>query len=275
VAITPNKEIYMIEELNLKKYKRFFAFGCSFTNYHYATWADILGKDIPEYYNYGISGTGNQCIFHSLIEAHTRHNIGKDDLVIIMWTNISREDRWVNGSWLNIGTIYNQSYYDNNFMQKCVSNNGYLIRDLSYINAADLLLTSFECDYDFLSMIPIVDPDQYSDHMIYEDVTKYQETIELYKNVINKIKPSVQTLLYPNKIWQRYEMIKIQDNPNKKWYYDLHPITITYLKYLQATYKNYEPSESTKQFIEEHMKVITNMVFDRSTYVVNNKIKRL
>jgi hypothetical protein len=266
----------MIENLDLKKYKRFFAFGCSFTNYHYATWADIIGRDIPVYYNYGKSGTGNQCIFHSLVEAHAMHNIGPEDLVIIMWTNISREDRWVKGSWIGVGTIYNQKFYDKNFMEKCVDNNWYLMRDLSFIKAADLLLASFGCDYDFLSMIPLVDLDQYyHNSIVYDDMKKYNETVELYKDVLLKIKPSIKDLLYPENKWNKYEMIKMQDNPGDRVYDDYHPITATYLKYLKAIYPDYNPSNETSKFIEEHMKIITNMVFNRTIYLVDNSIQRL
>lgn len=263
----------MITELNLSKYKRFFAFGCSFTRYHYATWADILGKDTPEYYNYGMSGGGNQFIFHSLIEAHTRHHFNENDLVIIMWTNIGREDRWLRGNWLNVGNIYNQNFYDETFMKKCVDINGYLIRDLSFIKAVDLLLMGLGCDYDFLSMVPITNPNQYKLGSIYDDVKKYQETIELYSDVIEKIKPSVQTLLYPDNPWLGYEMIKMQDGRDKKWYYDSHPATSTYLKYLQLIYPNYEPSDQTKKFISDHMQTITNMVFNRDIYLLNNNIQ--
>jgi hypothetical protein len=43
------------------KYKRVFAFGCSFTGYKYPTWANIMGKHISqaEFYNFGRSGGGN------------------------------------------------------------------------------------------------------------------------------------------------------------------------------------------------------------------------
>ena len=44
-----------------KKYKRVFAFGCSFTCYRWPTWADLIGKQCEgaEFRNYGKSGAGN------------------------------------------------------------------------------------------------------------------------------------------------------------------------------------------------------------------------
>jgi hypothetical protein len=70
----------------------FFAFGCSFTNYSWPTWADMIGKEFESYENWGKSGGGNQFIFNSLMECVVKNKISKDDTVIIMWTNISRED---------------------------------------------------------------------------------------------------------------------------------------------------------------------------------------
>jgi hypothetical protein len=38
------------------KYKRFFAFGCSFTKYHCPSWSDLISKEMPnaEYVNFGL-----------------------------------------------------------------------------------------------------------------------------------------------------------------------------------------------------------------------------
>ena len=46
--------------------KRIFTFGCSFTNYLWSTWANILGYEFreAEFYNFGKSGAGNQYIFN-------------------------------------------------------------------------------------------------------------------------------------------------------------------------------------------------------------------
>ena len=55
-----------------KKYKRLFAFGCSFTCYIYPTWADIIYQSLNEdceFYNCGRSGGGNLFISHRITEA--------------------------------------------------------------------------------------------------------------------------------------------------------------------------------------------------------------
>jgi hypothetical protein len=70
-----------------------FTFGCSFTEYIWPTWADILGREFEYYENWGKAGGGNQYIFNSLIECHLRNQLTKDDTVIIRWTSPDREDR--------------------------------------------------------------------------------------------------------------------------------------------------------------------------------------
>ena len=56
-----------IQSLDPKKYKRFFAFGCSFTNYYWPTWADIIGQDSNFYENWAQPGAGNHFIFNSIM----------------------------------------------------------------------------------------------------------------------------------------------------------------------------------------------------------------
>ena len=102
----------MTTNLNFSKYKRFFAFGCSFTNYKWPTWADIISQEFTEEnsFNYGCCGAGNYIITHSVMEADHFHNLGPDDLVMVMFTNFQREDRYVKnkGGWLYHGNIYSQ-----------------------------------------------------------------------------------------------------------------------------------------------------------------------
>ena len=85
---------------------RLFAFGCSFTNYKYWTWANILGSQYDEFENWGQAGAGNTFIFHSIMEADQRHRFGPGDTVIVCWTDIMREDRFIeNRGWITVGNV--------------------------------------------------------------------------------------------------------------------------------------------------------------------------
>jgi hypothetical protein len=80
---------------------RLFTFGCSFTRYHYPTWADILGQHWNYYENWGKGGAGNQLIFNSIIECDQRHSFNEFDTVLILWSSLSRYDYYQFGEWLS------------------------------------------------------------------------------------------------------------------------------------------------------------------------------
>ena len=69
--------------------KRFFAFGCSYTSYSYATWADLIGIHFKEYYNYGRAGCSNAYIMNRVVEANEMYQfnpetdyVGPDEITI-------------------------------------------------------------------------------------------------------------------------------------------------------------------------------------------------
>lgn len=100
-------------------YKRFFAFGCSYTNYIWPTWADIIAEDLDiEYHNYGQAGFGNVAIQCEFLKADIEHKLNDDDLVIIMWSHWSREDRYISGGWQATGNVFNNDFYDSSFTKK-------------------------------------------------------------------------------------------------------------------------------------------------------------
>ena len=87
---------------------RLFTFGCSFTRYHYPTWADIVGKNFFEFQNWGKVGAGNNFILNSLNECHQRNKLRSTDTVMIMWSGLSRIDYYQINNW---GHLHNQ-YHD-------------------------------------------------------------------------------------------------------------------------------------------------------------------
>lgn len=71
--------------------KRFFAFGCSFTKYAYATWADLIGPNFEEYYNYGRGGASNTFIMNRVIEVSQKFSFNAEtDFVMIGLTGFGR-----------------------------------------------------------------------------------------------------------------------------------------------------------------------------------------
>lgn len=174
---------------------RLFAFGCSFTCYKWPTWADILGKTFDQYFNYGRAGAGNQYIFNSIIEASLTHKIQSDDTVIVMWTSVTREDRYVNRKWITPGSIYHQTVYDKKFVKKFADVRGYVIRDLSLIHSIDAVLNSVGCSRYFLSMVDILNPNCFED----QKGKFVDELIDLqtyFQTTIEQIRPSVHATVF-------------------------------------------------------------------------------
>ena len=69
-----------------------------------------MDLDIP-FYNYGQSGAGNQYIANMIAQANAVHKFAPDDLIMVCWTNVCREDKWHNGQWATPGNIYTQNIY--------------------------------------------------------------------------------------------------------------------------------------------------------------------
>lgn len=96
---------------------RFIAFGCSYTSYSYATWADFVGCNFDEYQNYGKGGASNTHLMEQIVEFNEIHKFNPNtDFVIVMLSGIGRFSYYRNKTWILNGDLY--SYYsytkDNN-----------------------------------------------------------------------------------------------------------------------------------------------------------------
>jgi len=139
---------------------RIFAFGCSLTQYFFPTWADILIKQYRdkgyEGSNWAKSGAGNMYINMRLWEANTIHTFTKDDVILLQWSSMFREDRyhmgkgwWTPGNFSNLtqgdagSFMLNNYFYENPWtwadMIHCV------MRDCAMITATHKALDSIGC----------------------------------------------------------------------------------------------------------------------------------
>ena len=170
--------------------KRLFTFGCSFTRYQWPTWADIVAKEYDYFENWGQAASGNHFIFNSLIECNQRNNINKDDTVMICWSNVTREDRYIKDSWLAAGNIFTTVVYPKSWVNEFTTERGCLIRDLAFMKAIDLILKNIGCNYKFFSIVPI-DYD-----MVEKNQSEHPDVIELYSDILDKICPSYFEIIF-------------------------------------------------------------------------------
>jgi len=121
-------------------YKRFFAFGCSFTKYNWPCWADIISVDLNiPYENWAIPGLGNVGIFHRMMECDLKNKFNDDDLIIPLWSSWAREDRYLLEKWQTHGNVFNTKFYNSSFIKNYWSNENDIIKNSTSIIAANKL----------------------------------------------------------------------------------------------------------------------------------------
>lgn len=240
--------IHDVAAIDLSKYKRLFVFGCSFTNYFWPTWADILRSEMPHatFYNYGVSGAGNMYIAISIIEIAEKFEFNETDLIVPMWTTYFREDRYVKDKWIVPGNIFTQSHvYNEDFVKKFACPRGYVIRDLAMITAMKHFLTLAKCDSIMLSSIL---PDGQIPGIDIEDVTK------LYSNtLISMQKPLAEVLRPPNNptAFPWPPTIKYNDVDNAKIHHDYHPDPSQYRFYMEKI--GFSLTDKSMQLVDNYL----------------------
>lgn len=215
--------------MDYSKYKRFFAFGCSFTGYMYPTWSDIMSKNIPNarYYNFGRSGGGNMFIASRLSEANRKYKFCETDLVMVMWSTFCREDRWLKDrGWITPGNIYTQGEYDfttNAYLCTWGDPITYLVRDLALIDITNTFIKSLPCDSLSMLSVPFDYQQEYNNNQV------LTELMELYSDLEQSFPPNMFDHQM-NGVWGNSceYTVSWSDNPHK----DYHPSPKQYYEYL-------------------------------------------
>lgn len=119
-------------------YKRLFTFGCSYTQWQWPTWADIMAWDLKiESQNWGIGGIGNVGIMHRILECDLKNKFDNSDLIVVLWSHWHREDRYINGEWIAVGNVFDNQVYDKTFIKKYWSLENDIIKNSSAIIVAN------------------------------------------------------------------------------------------------------------------------------------------
>ena len=226
---------------------RLFTFGCSFTHWNWPTWADLLGQEFEEHYNYATAGAGNLYIACNLAETIARHDINKNDTVMIMWSNSTREDRYVN-SWVCPGNIHSypetkENPYSKKFIRDFITIRGCYVRDLALMQLADTLLQGLGSKYHFMSMVDI----EFSGQFNYQDDSdSIKDLLVLYKDTLSKFKPSVHSVIF-NKDWHSRPWIEGESTRP-----DTHPLPLEHMEYINKVLPEYKFSDWTVEFAKKY-----------------------
>lgn len=140
----------------MKDNMKVMTFGCSFTKYHWPTWADIVLKQAEQYGydtdNWGMPGTGNLFIAVQVQHAIATGLLKPGDHAFICWSTFAREDRLVDGRWLIPGNIFNQDTYPRSWVEKYADIEFYALRDCSLINATQAALAGLGITHTHFNM---------------------------------------------------------------------------------------------------------------------------
>jgi hypothetical protein len=201
---------------------RLFTFGCSFTNYRWSTWADCLAPEFDYFENWAQSGAGNHYIFNSVMEADQQHKFTAGDTVVVCWSGINREDRYIDGRWHTPGNVhFAKTVYHPEYLMHYVDDRGFLIRDLAYIKAVKRLLESCSINWRFLSMSELVPQN-----------SLYKDAVDLYQDVLDSIAPGFDKTVFLNN-WP-----KASDDP--------HPSPAEHLAYLDTVLPGWVTKKETR-----------------------------
>lgn len=228
--------------------KRVFTFGCSFTDYCWATWANIIGFELNqkyncEFYNFGKPGAGNTYISNLISQVDQVYKFTKDDLVLVCWTSITREDRWKDGRWYCGGNIYSSgdSLLSGEMTNLLADNTYFLMRDLANIKLVDSLLSS-KTQYHFLSVKNVYD----------RELLSLTENTNLllrinYNNILNGIKKSFYSIL-----WKNNPSFKDEINRRRlhKFFIEGHASPEEHFFYLKKVFQ-YEFSKKTIDVVKK------------------------
>jgi len=216
--------------------QRVFAFGCSFTDYVWPTWADIYVYNLNtkcKYYNYGGVGLGNVAIQTLILEADLQYNFTSKDQIIIGWSGWNRYDYfqeknngWERGNGSVLHKYTNQ--YDDQFLKKYWSYENDIIKNCSAIIQVN---------------------------QKYKDIIKIQNTLAKFK--FPEKKDNYNFSKTADDVYNFFE--KHLPNNVKEWnhclnninekYKDHHPSPEQHLKQLEKFDINIDPQ--TKNFVEE------------------------
>lgn len=235
-------------------YKRFFAFGCSFTSYLWTTWADIVAAAYPgaEYFNLGRGGSSNQLILYRMMEADQLYNFNKEDLIIVQWTQVTRETIWKDGYWTAGGNVYNNVAFSKECLDNYSSILNYMIRDHSIIKAVQSFLSSKPCTH---YQICMSSPSKMENMKSIELDIEY--LAKLYKPCIDLIKPSYTEIIFNilhNAFPESSRPLKRLDDG--KIVNDWHPTPAEHLTYIETVL----PEIPITQEIRNNIQVDTDII---------------
>ena len=256
-----------LSNLDTSKYTRFFVIGCSFTEWLWPTWANIIAEEHPhlEFNSFARAGQGNLYISTILNQLTHKHSLCETDLVGIMWSTFHRLDYYTSSyytlkhivsnreshviknsqhNWeMHSDTIHAQ--LDNGNIDVGYCDRGFLIRDLALIDNTTTILE--HAPYTAFQMYS-VEPEQQNNYdLTLENLDRdNSDVIDTYSHLNSKMVSKTtlfnemgNTFTNPTVTWT--PAWEPENSPNLET--DFHPSSSIYCQFLQNN--GYNVTQST------------------------------
>lgn len=210
---------------------RLFTLGCSYTGCWFATWADMIGPNFKEYYNYGRGGVCNTYIMNKFIEIDNLFHLNENDYVIVMFTGITRFSFYNKTGWVCTGNVYHEGI-DKGFVDNMWSMEWGLYNTWISINTIKNILDSKKVKYKFLSSLE-------NSNIFDESVNKY------YQDFVNLLTDQESMDAWKDK---RYTYPTDYYKFGHQQYEDGHPTQLMHYEFIKDKLPEFNTSKTKEMF---------------------------
>ena len=209
---------------------RLFTFGCSFTQYKWPSWANIIGLNFEKFYNFGQPGSGMFFMIYQFVFGNEYFKFNKNDTLIFMLSDEARVDIIKNKEWLTTGLVFNSKEifgdkFFNHYSETHAVESSYI-----YVYLLKEMLDNIGCNYEIIYAFPPF----------------FENTISLFDKSIKNIWNKKHKLTNSNIESLTTFSQKINDNSynlindiTKEKYKDGHSTILTHLKYVKTYLSEY------------------------------------
>lgn len=237
---------------------RIWTFGCSFTRYFWPTWADILIHEIKHKghtgENWACEGAGNLYIASKIWECHAKNNFGPNDFILVCWSSLVREDRFIDNRWQTLGNVFS---LDNKLYQSDPKH--FAIRDCTLIISTQLALKQLKVNSLHWSILPFGKMSRDSDDLKLKSINDVLDVFKLQFDLPPMMEYLDLLTTDYNKIDNRLKTFS-SNKPISEW----HPLPSEHNKYLKECilpkldFLSNDLSSNTLNFIYKWNKIIEN-----------------
>jgi hypothetical protein len=251
--------------------KRFFAFGCSYTCHMSGTWADYIGSNFEEYYNFGRAGACNTFIMSKFIEADAKYKFNAEtDYIVVMFTNFNRFSYYDKIGWKLQGSVYNNHTYPEQFRNDMWSEDWGIYNSWVAVSYIKQLLRFKAIEHNILLAMDSI----YYQESPFDDTLSNSLSTKFVDNIYNLVLDSESLDKWKTKKYKYPEDYYLYE---KEQYTDAHPTQKMHYEYVKEKFPQFDTEDSKKtfEFLESILDTSSmqaqNEIYNKQFYQIKNK----